>query len=137
MAGFTSHIAITAAIGLPIAAVLTAAGYSGLSGPSLKIVTVSGPGTLPVWQVGRPAGSGCALSSSPSPRLARLQLSQTCRVAMPEISRAQGWQMMAGGDIVIVGPSGEPFVSVGESGPGLWEANWPPTFDLQLIAPSL
>lgn len=130
----TSYAVVAAAVAMPALALYAAYEFSG-EGESDSVVTVTRANNLPVWQIGRPDGSGCALASSPSPRLARLQLSQTCRVAMPEIAQAQGWQMMAGGDIVLVGPSGEPLVSFSQAGGGVWEANWPPTSDLQLVAP--
>ncbi|MEM1365174.1 MAG: hypothetical protein AAGH82_05420 [Pseudomonadota bacterium] len=132
---YTTYAVVAAAVALPAVALYAAAEYSGAGRAPQAVVTTTRI-SLPVWQIGRPSGTGCALASSPSPRLARLQLSQTCRVAMPEIAQAQGWQMMAGGDIVMVGPSGEPLVSFSEAGAGLWEANWPPTSDLQLVAPS-
>ncbi|MEO0497241.1 MAG: hypothetical protein AAF141_07690 [Pseudomonadota bacterium] len=131
----TSYIIVGIAVMLPATALYAAYQFSG-SGAQQAVVTVTRPGELPVWQISRPNGGGCALASAPSPRLARLQLSQTCRVAMPEIADARGWQMMAGGDIVMVGGDGEPLVSFGETGAGLWEANWPPTSNLQLVAPS-
>lgn len=131
----TNYIVLAVAVSLPGLALYAASQYSGV-GDDDVVAVVTKPGTLPVWQIGRPDGSGCALASAPSPRLARLQLSQTCRVAMPEVAQAQGWQKMAGGDIVVVGPSGEPLVSFGEVGGGLWQANWPPTSNLQLVAPS-
>ena len=136
MTGLVPHIAVVLAVAVPTAALLVLPEGSRYGAVETSVESKSSANSLPVWQIGKPDGASCALSSSPSQRLSTLQLSQTCRVAMPELEHAVSWQRMAGGDIVVMSASRKVLVSFSESGEGMWEANWPTLSSLQLVAPS-